>query len=162
MVGTQVLTNADARDAARGDTVHSSIAVVAIPSAAPGTPVDYMLLGNVASYKNQHLDASFLMRDTEGRIDRDEGHTQVTYRVVDRSDAGQTIETEYRDGDRAAWGRYRATRNDVTPLASRLFSEHYMYGAIPYALVFALAICVAASFVRRRMRRATAGAQSSH
>lgn len=118
-IGTSVLVESDARDAARGDAVHASIAVVELPPPAPGQAFGHLLLGNVPTYKERHPDASFLMPAAEGRIEL-EGHTTVTYKVVAASGAEQTIETQYKDGDRSAWGRYRATRRDVSPLASRL------------------------------------------
>ncbi len=150
-IGTSVLVESDARDAARGDTVHSSIAVVALPAPAPGQAFGHLLLHTVPSYKERHPDATFLMPAAEGRIEI-EGHTTVTYKVVAVSGAEQTIETQYQDGDRSAWGRYRATRRDVSPLASRLSVQDYIYIALPFALVFALIVYLGAGFVRRRQR----------
>ena len=150
-IGTSVLVQSDARDAARGDAVHASIAVVALPPPAPGQAFGHLLLGNVPSYKERHPDATFLMPASEGRIEL-EGHTTVTYKVVAASGAEQTIETQYQDGDRSAWGRYRATRRDVSPLASRLSAQDYIYSAIPYALVFALIVYLGAGLARRRQR----------
>jgi len=150
-IGTSVLVQSDARDAARGDAVHASIAVVALPPPAPGQAFGHLLLGNVPSYKERHPDATFLMPASEGRIEL-EGHTTVTYKVVAASGAEQTIETQYQDGDRSAWGRYRATRRDVSPLASRLSVQDYIFSAIPYALVFALIVYLGAGLARRRQR----------
>ena len=152
-IGTSVLVDSDARDAARGDAVHASIAVVAVPPPAPGQAFGHLLLRGVPSYKEANPDASFLMPAAEGRIEL-EGHTIVSYRVVAASGAEQTIETQYKDGDRAAWGRYRATRREVTPLASRLSAADYLYSVIPYALVIALVVWLGAWLVRRRFVKA--------
>ncbi len=149
-IGAGILVDSDARDAARGDAVHRSIAVVAIPPPAPGQAFGHLLLGNVPSYKERHPEASFLMPAAEGRIEI-EGHTTVTYKVLATAGAGQTIETTYKDGDRAAWGRYRATRREVAPLASRLSPADYLYTVIPYALGIALIVFFAARLARRRM-----------
>ncbi len=151
-IGTSVLVESDARDAARGDAVHSSIAVVALPPPAPGQAFGHLLLGNVPSYKERYPDASFLMPAAEGRIELG-GHTTVTYKVVAASGAEQTIETQYQDGDRSAWGRYRATRRDVSPLASRLSVQDYIYIAFPISLVFALIVYYGAGFARRRISK---------
>jgi len=150
-IGTEILVGLDARDAARGDTVHGSIAVVAVPPPAPGQAFGHLLLANVPSYKERHPDASFLMPAAEGRIEL-VGNTKVTYKVVAASGAEQTIETRYEDGDRSAWGRYRAGRREVAPLASRLSNADYIYGVIPYALVVALIVYLGAWLARRRMR----------
>lgn len=150
-IGTGILADRDARDAARGDTVHSAIAVVALPAPDPGLAFGHLLLGNVPSYKERNPDATFLMPAPEGQITVDT-HTVVSYKVVAGAGTGQqTIETNYKDGDRSAWGRYRATRRDITPLASRLFVSGYMFGAFPYALVLALAVYFGAGLVQRRM-----------
>jgi hypothetical protein len=151
-IGTSILVETDVRDAARGDTVHSSIAVVALPPPAAGQAFGHLLLGNVPSYKESHPDASFLMPAKEGRIEL-EGRTKVNYKVVAGDGAEQTIETEYSDGDRSAWGRYRATRREVSPLASRLSPQDYIYGVVPYALGVAVIIYIGAGFLRRRIRR---------
>jgi hypothetical protein len=148
-IGASILVESDARDAARGDTVHSSIAVVAVPPPEAGRAFGHLLLGNVPSYKDSHPDASFVMPAAEGRIELD-GHMVVSYKVVAASGAEQTIETQYADGDRSAWGRYRAGRREVTPLASRLSVQDYIYSAMPYALVIALIIYVGAVLARRR------------
>jgi hypothetical protein len=149
-IGAALLVDGDARDAARGERVHPSIAVVALPPSAPGQAFGHLLLGNVASYKERHPDASFLMPGTQGQIDLD-GHIMVSYKVIAASGDGQTIETQYRDGDRAAWGRYRAAKRDVTPLASRLSHADYIYEAMPYALGAALLILAGARLLRRRL-----------
>ena len=150
-IGTGVLVDSDARDAVRGDTVHPSIAVVAVPPPAPGQAFGHLLLRGVPSYKEAHPDASFFMPAKEGRIDVD-ANTTVTYKVVASSGAEQTIETQYKDGDRAAWGRYLASRREVTPLASRLSPSDYIYSVIPYALFTALILYLSAWLVRRRIR----------
>jgi len=151
-IGSAILVDTDARDAARGDTVHSSIAVVAVPAPSPGQAFGHLLLGNVPSYKESHPDASFLMPAGEGRIDLD-GHVTVSYRVAAAAGGEQTIETQYQDGDRAAWGRYRATRREVAPLASRLSPQDYIYSAMPYALGVALVVYLGAGFLRRRINQ---------
>jgi hypothetical protein len=73
--------------------------------------------------------------------------------VVAASGGEQTIETQYFDGDRTAWGRYRARRREITPLASRLSPSDYMFEAMPYALGAALLIFAGARLLRRRMPR---------
>ena len=151
-IGMGILPETDARDAARGDSVHSSIAVVAVPSPAPERAFGHLLLGNVPSYKDRHPDASFLMPAAEGRIELD-GQIKVSYRVVSSAGAEQTIETEYSDGDRAAWGRYRATRREISPLASRLSPQDYVYSVVPYALGVAAIIYIVAGFLRRRLNK---------
>jgi len=152
-VGTNVLAALDERDAARGDKVHSSIAVVVLPPPAPERAFGYLLLGNLSRYKEQHPEANFLMPAAQGKITVDTS-IDVSYQVVAGSGTGeQTIETQYKDGDRAAWGRYRATRNDITPLASRLFAADYMFAMIPWALGFAFVVFIGARLAQRRMRK---------
>lgn len=150
-LGTKVLAELDARDAAKGESVHSSIAIVVLPSPAPDQAFGHLLLGNLAAFKERNPAATFIMPATEGRIEIG-GHTTVGYKVMESSDGGQTIETRYKDGDRSAWGRYRATRRDVTPLASKLFGSEYMFSALPYALAFAFIAMFGARLLRRRMR----------
>jgi hypothetical protein len=150
--GSSFLIDHDARDAARGDTVHSSIAVVALPSPAPERAFRHLLLGNVPSYKKSHPEITFLMPAKEGRIEFDS--ILVSYRVTGDKGGEQIIETQYQDGDRAAWGRYRATKNEVTPLASRLSASDYIYYAFPFALAAAFLIWFGAGLLRRRARPA--------
>ena len=149
-VGAGLLVESDARDAARGESVHRSIAVVALPPPAPGQAFGHLLLGNLPSYKESNPEASFLMPGTEGRIDIG-GHTEVSYKVVAASGMEQTIETHYRDGDREAWGRYRASRREVVPLASKLSVSDYLYEVLGYALGFALLVFAGARLLRRRI-----------
>lgn len=152
-IGTEIIAGLDARDAAKGDAVHRSIAVVVLPAPAPGQAFGHLLLGNVSAYKERHPDATFLMPAPEGKITVDTSIV-VSYKVIDGAGTGQqTIETNYKDGDRDAWGRYRAARRDITPLASRLFEVSYTFVAIPIGLLFAFVICSGARFARRRMRQ---------
>jgi hypothetical protein len=149
-IGAEVLVAQDARDAAKGDSVHSSIAVLAVP--APGEAIAHMLLGRVPDYKEQHPQASFLMPAKEGKITPSEG-TSVSYQVAAEAGGEQTIETQYQDGDRAAWGRYRAGKRDVTPLASRLSLSDYLFYVVPFAILLAIALYVGARIARGRLRR---------
>jgi hypothetical protein len=150
-IGSSLYVDQDARDAARGDTVHSSIAVVAQPPSTPGPAFDHLLLGRVPDYKEKHPEASFLMPAKEGRIEPEPG-TTVSYQVIAEAGGEQTIETQYSDGDRAAWGRYRAARREVTPLASRLSIHDYLYYVAPFAMLFAFAVWLAAKLARRYLR----------
>jgi len=86
----------------------------------------------------------------EGKIQPDVG-TTVSYQVVAEAGGEQTIETQYADGDRSAWGRYRASKRDITPLASRLSVADYAILVAPFALFFAIVVLVVASKARRRM-----------
>ena len=150
-MGSDVALSLDARDAAKGDAVHSSIAVVAVP--APGQAPAHLLLGRVPDYKERNPGASFLMPAKEGKITPSEG-TTVSYQVVAEAAGEQTIETRYQDGDRAAWGRYRAGRRDITPLASRLSVSDYLFYVLPIAMLLAVALFVAARVARSRMNKA--------
>ena len=149
-VGAEVVLTQDARDAAKGDSVHSSIAVLAVP--AQGEAVVHMLLGRVPDYQERHPQASFLMPAKEGKITPSEG-TTVSYQVLAEAAGEQTIETRYQDGDRAAWGRYRAGKRDITPLASRLSPQDYMILVLPVAILLAIALHVGARIARGRLRR---------
>jgi len=148
-VGTQLLAKRDARDVDRGDTVHPSIAVMTVPAAQPDRLFGYLLLGNLAAYRERHPEASFLMPVPEGSIEL-EDHTVVRFEVLQATMEVQVIETHYSDGDRRARGTYRATRREVTPLTSEVFDQRYFFGALPYALALALAILLAARLARRR------------
>jgi hypothetical protein len=153
-IGSTVFVDLDARDAAKGDSVHSSIAVVAVPPPAPERAFGHLLLGRVADYKEAHPEASFLMPAKAGRITPEEG-TTVSYEVVAEAGGEQTIETRYSDGDRSAWGRYRASKREITPLASRLSVHDYLYSVTPYALLFAFIVYFSAWLARRRIPKIT-------
>ena len=146
--GAALLAETDARDAARGEFVHRSIAVVAQPPRAPGQPFTWLLLGRVPEHKEQYADATFLMPAPAGTFAAD--GTTVSYRVTGGSADEQTIETDYRDGDRSAWGRYRATKRDVVPLASHLSAMDYIPMVVLPSFIVAVVLLVAGRIVRRR------------
>jgi hypothetical protein len=152
VAGTPLLAKLDERDAAKGDAIHRSIAVTAMPPTGDDRAFDYLLLGNVESYRERHPQASFLMPAKEGSI-----HVQtsirVSYKVVAERPGEQTIDTHYRDGDREAWGRYRATKDGVTGISSRAFDSFYLFSAVPYAFGFALLFIVGGRIAKRRMQR---------
>jgi hypothetical protein len=64
----------------------------------------------------------------------------------------QTIETNYAEGDRQAWGRYRAGKRDVTPLASRLSVSDYIFYVLPFAILLDIILFVGARLARKRKR----------
>ena len=154
-IGSEILAGLDARDAARGESVHGSIAVAALPLAEPGRKFRHLLPLHAGKDKGRYPEGSFLMPDPEGRLEAD-GAT-VTYKVVAANAGEQTIETNYRDGDRTAWGRYRATRREITPLASRLSFSDYMFSAMPWGLGVALLVYLVAGYARRRLLRSAGG-----
>ena len=149
-ISGEILTDLDARDAARGEKVHNSITVVALPPAKPDRKFRHLLLLHAGEDKDRYPDGSFLMPDAEGRLEADS--TTVSYKVIAATAGEQTIETNYQDGDRMAWGRYRATRREITPLASRLSFSDYMFTALPIGIGVALLVFLVAGFARRRLR----------
>ena len=151
--GTPLLAKLDERDAAKGDAIHRSIAVTAMPPTGDDRAFDYLLLGNVESYRERHPQATFLMPAKEGSI-QVQTSIRVSYKVVAERPGEQTIDTHYRDGDREAWGRYRATKDGVTGISSRAFDSFYLFSAVPYAFGLALLLIVGGRIAKRRMARA--------
>jgi len=151
-IGTAVVTAGDARDAAKGDTVHGSIAVVALPPREASAPFQYFILARAMEYVAQDPAISFLMPAKDGQMTFN-GSITVSYKVVSGTGNEQTIETAYQDGDRRAWGSYRATRRGITPLTSKLDEVFYLYAAFPFALLFAFAVYYGARYFKRRMQR---------
>lgn len=151
-IGTAVITAGDARDAAKGDTVHGSIAVVALPPSETSEPFRYFLLGRAMEIAAKDPEISFLMPAKDGEMTF-EGSITVSYKVVSGTGNEQTIETAYQDGDRRAWGSYRATRRGITPLTSKLDEVFYLYAAFPFALFFAVVVFYGAGYLKRRMQR---------
>jgi len=149
VAGSSAYEAFDARDAARGDAVHSSIAVVTVPAPVPERPFGHVLLGRVPDHKERHPEASFLMPAKEGSITPDLG-TVVSYKVVSQGGGEQVIETRYQDGDRSAWGRYRAGKRDIMPLESRLSPQDYVILVGPVAFIFALLVFFGARMARPR------------
>jgi hypothetical protein len=87
-----------------------------------------------------------------------EWDSRFEYRVLEDSGSEQLIELveAYDDGDNTIWSRYRATRNTIAPVSSRMFYFGYMFSAMVYAFIGALVLHGIGRLLRRRFAAPTA------
>lgn len=148
--GTKVLMKLDARDVQKGDTVHSLFSVVAVQQGE--NPTDELLvlsLKEIGKIKKSGKPLNFLMPKTTFSWETE--YKNFTYTVLEEKNKEQTIEVveDYKDGDNTIYSKYRATKEEVYPLASHMVYFGYMFGAIPYAIAFSLALFAFGQIVYR-------------
>jgi hypothetical protein len=154
-VGNQIVAAADARDASKGDTMHSLFKVVAEPG-EKGAAFRVLHWDEVQPYLAQvgarpaPAPLSFRMSAASGAMH--ERDSRFEYRVLEDSGSEQLIELveAYDDGDNTIWSRYRATRNTIAPVSSRMFYFGYMFSAMVYAFIGALVLHGIGRLLRRR------------
>ena len=123
---------------------------------ADGAPFSVLGLGELARLRAVARSSgaapvdSFLVSGTDARIT--EGQSDFRYEVLEDSGGEQLIEVveSFHDGDNTIWSRYRATREDVTPVSSRMMYFGYLFAAFPYALGAAIMLYGAGLLLRRR------------
>jgi hypothetical protein len=160
-VGNQIVAAADARDASKGDTMHSLFKVVAEPG-EKGAAFRVLHWDEVQPYLAQAgaqpapAPVSFRMSAASGSVH--EWDSRFEYRVLEDSGSEQLIELveAYDDGDNTIWSRYRATRNTIAPVSSRMFYFGYMFSAMVYAFIGALVLHGIGRLLRRRFAAPTA------
>ncbi len=151
-VGTRVVSQIDARDVSKGDTVHSNFSVV-IPSKSIDQSFGVVKLQDLIRYEKalEGTDAgnseSYIMPNPGGYLGSDS--SSFSYEVLENSANDQVIEVveTFHDGDNTIWSRYRATRSSVSPISSRMFYFGYMFTAFPYAVGFAMILYVVGRFL---------------
>lgn len=155
-VGNQIVAAADARDASKGDKVHSLFKVAAEPG-EKGASFRVLHWDEVQPYLAQGGAAaapapvSFRMSAASGSMH--EWDSKFEYRVLEDSGSEQLIELveAYDDGDNTIWSRYRATKNTIAPVSSRMFYFGYMFSAMVYAFMGALVLYGIGRLLRRRL-----------
>jgi len=150
--GIHVISHIDTREVARGEAVHPHFWVVTEPG-ENGQRFRTVTLTSLRWIREKGVDCGFwfLMPKSFDAIDFGRS-THVSYRVLDSQSSAQEIEVEYKDGDGTYWSRYRATRDEVTPLTSRRISFDYMFGALPFAVGVGCGTRVVGRYLRRRLR----------
>ena len=167
VVGTWLVSHYDARDAREGDTLHNTFSFVT--DSGDGTFAATRLVEARRSLEQFREIApelkgaseaelwkaagfDFLMPRPAGR--RDIHDSNYTYRVLEQDRQGQLIEVveAYHDGDNTIWSRYRATRDGITPLTSRMFYFGYAFAALPFAFGTALLFYGIGRLLRRRVQ----------
>lgn len=155
-VGNQIVAAADARDVSKGDRVHSLFKVVAEPG-ENGASFRVLHWNEIQPYLAQAgtrpapAALSFRMSAASGAMH--ERDSKFEYRVLEDSGSEQLIELveAYDDGDNTIWSRYRATGNAIAPVSSRMFYFGYMFSAMVYAFIGALALHGIGRLLRRRL-----------
>jgi hypothetical protein len=74
--------------------------------------------------------------------------------VVENQGETQIIEVEEQTEQRVLWSRYRATAQEVTPLASRMFGMTQMLHSLPWAFGGALLLYFIGRHLQRRQTAA--------
>ena len=158
-VGTQIITELDARDESKGESVHSHFSIVQ-DSGGSGESFSVTRLNEFRRYEEQlqsdrTSSNSFLMSKPSGQHRSDT--SDFSYEVLEETASGQIIEVveTYHDGDNTIWSRYKASHSTITPISSRMFYFGYMYSAFPYALTFSFFLYGAGRFFKRRRHKST-------
>ena len=156
---TAVLAQVDAAETERAWTPQDKripFRVVARPGEG-NAPFRVLTLAELPEFKARQAQYSFLMDQDSDRVDDEQRHEWVIYRVLSRTPAGQEIEVDHEDGDDQRFSRYRATTTDIEPISTRYgaISRGLLIGALVNGFGLALLIFVAAlvlkSIVRRRL-----------
>ncbi len=138
--------------------------LVIVKSGENGKPLRSVSFFDLPEFRDTGRDsggASLLMSKPLGRIDVND-YTYLSYRVREDQGSAQVIEVEQKDDNKTLWSRYRATRTEVTPLASRMpLHFGYMFSVLPLAFVTACVLYGIGQFLRRRLRVAGTAANAS-
>jgi hypothetical protein len=126
--------------------------------ARPGegnAPFRVLTLADLPELKAKPAQHTFLLEPDSGRIDNDQLHERVTYRVLARTPAGQEIEVVHEDGDDQSFSRYRATATDIDPISTRYgpVSRGIVISALVNGFVVAFAIYVLARILKFLLRK---------
>lgn len=152
--GTRLASELDARDATRGDPVHSQFSIVS-ESRYDGEP---FLVTRLSSLRRHEESAppgsptsSYLMSQPSGH--RSDDSAEYSYIVLEETASEQVIEVveSYHDGDNTIWSRYKATRSTVIPISSRMFYFGYMFSALPFAIGFSLLLYLVSRYLKHRV-----------
>jgi hypothetical protein len=155
-MATAVLAQVDAADSERAWTPEQRPArfrVVARPGEG-NAPFRVLTLAQLAEFKTATPQASFLMDREDGRLDVEQEHSWVIYRVLAKTPDTQEIEVDFEDGDDQTFSRYRATATDVGPISTRYgaISRGILMGAVFNGFILAFALYVVARILKYLLR----------
>ena len=156
-MATAVLAQISAADSERAwtpDQRPRRFRIVARPGEG-SAPFRVLTLAELDEFKTRQPQLSFLMDQDSGRIDFEQQHEWVTYRVLARTPAGQDIEVALEDGDDQLFSRYRATATGIEPVSTRYgaLSKGILMGATAEGFVLAMVIFVVALFLKVALGR---------
>jgi len=154
-VGTRVVALVDARDAASGETMHSTFSVV-IETTQGDEPFVAVSLGDIERFENSS--GYYLLSRPSGSFETRD--SDYSFEVLEKTDSGQIIEVveAYKDGDNTIWSRYETTGSSIRPISSRMRYFGYVFAAMPYAIGFSFVLYFAGrilAYRNRELREAT-------
>ncbi len=170
-VGTKYFSHADARDTERGDIPHKQAYLIAfLPQnqanilfdGNPPRPNQYLFtaipntlgqfvafpLHSLAEFQKINQPYTFILPIGSGAFTIGSSRPSVSFVATSSSTTEQIVEVSMKD-DTGTFFRYAASQHTIRPLYTRLWYHGYMFGAIPYALAFAIAIALLGQFLLR-------------
>lgn len=149
VVGTKIIAKAEARNSLKGDTPHPMAYMVAsLPNTAE--KIKAFPLSELDRFKALNPQASFLLPAESASFAIGTHGATVSYVAHPSKPAAQIVEVTLHD-DTGTFFRYEATEKAITPMYTELWYHGYMFGAVPYALAFAVVLYIVGKIMRRKV-----------
>jgi hypothetical protein len=147
LLGIEINSLHFARDMSRGDKPRPPFYVIATISKEDIRPIELI---EVDAYIGRTPDVSFLLAQRSGALPGDSPNERFSWRVTSSNSNEQLVEVRYYDGDTTFINRYRAMRQSVSPVSSRMWYHGYMFASFPLAIGFGLFVYWLGRYLRRK------------
>ncbi|NKB36018.1 MAG: hypothetical protein GKR93_02460 [Gammaproteobacteria bacterium] len=141
-VSLPVIQHFDTRDIAKDDEPHIDSFVLANSQ----SNTHKVRLKDLHSYKKNHPQASFLLKEGTGVVEPDD-YTTISYEVIRESENRQTIEVTLRDDDGHVSVQYEVEGRDIRPLYTRGYFNSYAFLALRNGIILAFFLYLLGRFL---------------
>ena len=134
-VSLPIIKHLDKRDITKGDSPHFDFFVLAKVQDNKKI-ISNVRLRDLDSYRESHPGINFHLDDKTGVIEAND-YTSISYKVLEQSEKGQTIEATLTDDDGHVLSRYEVRGNEIAPLYSEGYFKSYSFIALRNGIVLA-------------------------